>query len=198
MAYELYTVRQFMNAWFRNDYSIISEEEFRVVRTEYIDTAGLYDENIFQKVCYIYFLNSRINSISLSLKLQKDFLKEFDIPYKPAFSFLSKFGHRVKWNNDIDDFLQQLDKIERRESRYTSMIENEIVELKKLQKQAKINDEEEEDIKVVRERFIRTINTLGKIGYKIEYDGTTVEEMALMIKQQTEEVESMNNNNMKK
>jgi hypothetical protein len=196
--YELYTVRQFMNAWFRQDYSIISEEDFKVVRTEYIDTAGLYDESVFQKVCYIYFLNSRINSIALSIRLQKDFLKEFDIPYKPALPFLNKFGHRVRWNGDEEEFLSQLDKVEKREARYTSMIENEIVELKKLQKQAKINNEEEEDIKIVRERFIRTINTLGKIGYKIEYDGTTVEEMALMIKQQTEEVESMNNNTMKK
>lgn len=192
MAYENWTIRQLMKAWFRKDYSEMSEEEFGIVRTEYIDTAGLYDENVFQKVCYIYFLNSRINSISLSIRLQKDFLKEFDIPYKPAFSFLSKFGHRVKWNDNAEDFISQLDKIERREVKYTSMIENEIVELKKLQKQAKIPEEEEDD-KTTRERFIRTVNTLGKIGYKIDYDKTTVEELALMIKQQTEEVDSMNN-----
>ena len=192
MAYENWTIRQLMKAWFRKDYSEMSEEEFGIVRTEYIDTAGLYDENVFQKVCYIYFLNSRINSISLSIRLQKDFLKEFDIPYKQAFSFLSKFGHRVKWNDNAEDFISQLDKIERREVKYTSMIENEIVELKKLQKQAKIPEEEEDD-KTTRERFIRTVNTLGKIGYKIDYDKTTVEELALMIKQQTEEVDSMNN-----
>jgi len=192
VAYENWTIRQLMKAWFRKDYSEMSEEEFGIVRTEYIDTAGLYDENVFQKVCYIYFLNSRINSISLSIRLQKDFLKEFDIPYKPAFSFLSKFGHRVKWNDNAEDFISQLDKIERREVKYTSMIENEIVELKKLQKQAKIPEEEEDD-KTTRERFIRTVNTLGKIGYKIDYDKTTVEELALMIKQQTEEVDSMNN-----
>lgn len=191
MAYENWTVRQLMNAWFRKDYSEMSEDELHTVKTEYIDTAGLYDENVFQKVTYIHFVSARINSIKLSIKLQKDFISEFGVPYKPAFPFLNKFGHRVKWNESEDEFLSQLDKIERRESRYTSILENEIVELKKLQKEAKIPEEEDE--KTTRERFIRTVNTLGKIGYKIDYDKTTVEEMALMIKQQTEEVDSINN-----
>jgi len=191
VAYENWTVRQLMNAWFKKDYSEMSEEEFYIVKTEYIDTAGLYDENVFQKVSYIHFINSRINSITLSIKLQKDFLKEFGLPYKPALPFLNKFGHRVRWNGDEEDFISQLDKVEKRESRYTSILENEMVELKKLQKETKTP--EEDDDKLTRERFIRTVNTLGKIGYKIDYDKTTVEEMALMIKQQTEEVDSINN-----
>lgn len=189
MASEKYTVRQFEQAWFQGDRSVMDEHEFNQVYTEYMDTSGLFETEEFDKVCYIYWLNNRINSIKLGIKLQKDFLKEFGVPYKPAFFFFVEFGHNLKWNDNSEDFIKQLKTVEIREKMYIGELEGAMKELKDFRK--KRDNGEPTDPKKTRISFIRTRNTLGKIGYIIDPDKTTVEEMALMVKQQSEEVEQL-------
>lgn len=191
MAFEKYTVRQFEKAWFDDDRSVMDEYEFKQVHTEYMDTSGLFENEEFDKVCYIYWLNNRINSIKLGITLQKEFLKLFSIPYKPAFSFFVEFGHNLKWNDNVDDFEQQLFVVETREKMYIGELEGAMNELKEIRN--KRNKGETPTTKKSRSSFIRTRNTLGKIGYPIDPDKTTVEEMALMIKQQSEEAEQFKN-----
>jgi hypothetical protein len=198
--YEDYSVRQFMNAWFKKDFSQMSEEHFNVAYTEYVDTAGLYETDEFERVTYIHFLNNRINSVKLGLRLQRMFLLEFDAPYQPAFSFFEEFGHYLKWTGDVGKFLADLEKIENKEKKYISVLEGKIKELNELKKnkskkseEEKDEEDKEKDMNKTREAFVRTLNSLGKIGYKIDKDTTTVEELALMIKQQQEEYESLKN-----
>lgn len=186
MLYDKYTVRQLRDALFDNDRSVMSEEQFNIVYSEYVDTSGLYDAEEFSKVSYIHYLSNRINSIKLAIKLQRDFFNNFDIPFVNELKFFKKFGHNVYWDaKNPQKFLDQLKMIEKREERYNDELENKIDELVKsrLKKSKKEVTEKQS-----RESFIRNFNSLGKAGYIIDKDKTTVEEYALMIKQQTEEI----------
>lgn len=177
--YEDYTIKQFENAWFKNDYSELSKDNFDIVYNEYVDTAGLYEAEEFERVTYIHYLNGRINSIKLSIALQKEFIELFDTPYLD-FSVFSKFGHSLKWK-DKKDFISQLDKVELKEKKFISQLE---IKKKELLDSRKKKIAKEVTIKQTRESFVRTLISLRKIGYKIDNFKTTVEELALVIKQQ--------------
>lgn len=187
MAFENYTIRQFQNAWFNEDRSVMTKEQFDEVYTEYIDTADLFQSEEFAKISYIHFLNNRINSIKLSLKLQRDFILTFHIPYIPGLEFLKKFGHNIVWNTTSSQihFLESLDNIEIKEKKYISKLEEAIKQLK--ESKAKKPKQEDATPKEARAGFVRTVISLGKMGYRIDNDKTTVEELAYMIKQQSDE-----------
>lgn len=184
MAFENYNIRQFIAAMFNDDRSIMNDEEYKLVYTEYIDVAGLYDEGEFHTLSYIHYLNGRINTIKISIRLQREFLIEFGVPYEPNFSSFSKYGHRLFWNNKEELFLITLDRIEKKEFKYLSKLETEIRNLKDASDRKNKN---EPPPKKSRGSFIRIINFLGKCGFKIDNDKTTVEELAYMIKQQSED-----------
>jgi hypothetical protein len=182
--YEDITVRQYMNALFKGDRSVMNDEETRQCNIEYIDTAGLYETEEFNRECYIQHLTTRVNVITISLKLQRDFLEEFGTPYLPALKDLQKFGHNILWTTK-EKFLKDLIRVEKLEKSYISQLEIKIKELEDYKR--KKDSGKPETIAVNRGSFIRTINSLGKIGFKIDMNSTTMEELAYMIKQQLEE-----------
>lgn len=195
MAYEKYIVKDFMAAWFDKDYSVISKEDFDIVYAEYQDTSGLFISEDFEKRGYINHLSQRINYVKLFIRLQRDFMRDFDKPFLRSDEILSlkgEYGYNLKWNDDLQDFEEQLKKIESREIKYTSTLEAKIKELndsrKAIEKKVKV-EEDDESLRKSRLSFIRMLNSLGKIGFKVDKMTTTVEELALMIKQQLEEAE---------
>lgn len=182
-----------MNALYNEDRSIISEEELEIVNTEYIDTAGLYDNDEFDKVTYIHYLNHRVNWIRLSIRLQRDFIEEFDVPYIPELEKFSKYGHKLYWDKDIEKFLKVLNRIEDKEQKYIDDLEassKQLIDLRKL-KNKEIKPETTK--KQSRGSFVRTLNSLGKLNWKIDSDKTTVEELAYIIKQQSEDNQYLRN-----
>lgn len=189
MAFEKYTISEFINAWFNKDRSVMNDEEFETVKTEYVDAAGLFDEDSLSKIAYIHMVSNRVNSIELTVKLNKEFLDLFDQPYIPSLPFLKKFGHSLKWNKDKNDFLIQLDKVLKKESKYKAILEEKIKAIP--QKEDDKNDEDEPS--KGRPQFIRMLNSLGKSGYRIDKNSTTVEELAYMINQQMEESKILKN-----
>ena len=198
MLYHKYNIKQFKNAWFNEDFSEMDKDTFQQVYTEYIDKTGLYESEEFDKVSYIVFLNNRVNSVNVFLKLQKDFLQEFDLPCEHYFYFIEKFGHKIIWNGDKQNFLSQIEKIKSKENKYVSKIKNETKLLNDIRKKKNKNKElTEKDIvdnKIKsRESFIRTLNSLGKIGYIVDEEKTSVEQFSLMILQQKEELEEIQN-----
>lgn len=184
MAYEDYTIKEFMNAKFKQDYSVMSKQKLDEVYTEYIDTAELFETDEFERIVYIHFINNRINSVGLAIRIQKSFLQEFGTPYIEGLKYFKKFGHNIFWNNE-EDFLRKLDSIELREKRYVSELEACIKELMEFRKK---KNRGEKEVELTRGTFVKTLITLGKVGYKIENDKTTMEELSYMIKQQMDEV----------
>lgn len=182
--YEDYTVIEYMNAAYKGDRSRMDNETFLIVETEFIDTAKMYEEEEFNKVSYIHFLNGRINTIKLSIKLQRDFLDNFDSPYIPGFKKFNEFGYSLYWKGDNKQFLDRLKVIEGYERRYVTEVENCIKLL--IEFRASKNSGEQ-PVKITRQSFIKTVNILGKQGFKIDNYKTSMEELALMIVQQKEE-----------
>lgn len=184
MAYEKYNIKQFMDARFDGDRTVMNDEEYGKVYSEYIDTAELYETDEFNKVTYIHSLNNRINSIKMGIILQKRFIEEFGIPYIPGFAMFKKKGYILHWKDDIAMFLTYLDGIADKEKMYISKVE---VELKQLSDMRAKKNKGEYTTKEKRGSFILTLNSLGKIGYNVDKEKTTVEELSYMIKQQKED-----------
>lgn len=192
MAYENYTVRQFRDCWFKGDYSVIKDkDEFNVVYGEYMDASGLFLSDDFEKQGLIYNINQRINYIKLFIRLQRDFIAIFGFPFERDFKNLKhKYGYVLKWKNNLLDFENQLRRVEDRELKQSSFLEGKIKELNDMRKNKGVVKEEDEDtLNESRRSFIRMYNSLGKVGFKVDVDSTTVEELALMIKQQLEDAE---------
>lgn len=187
MAYEKYTIRQFENALFKDDRSVMSEEELQTVNTEYIDTAKLYETEEFNQVTYISNLNGRINTISIGIDLHRRFIIEFGFPCLEGFAIFKKFGHVLYWRGDLPKFVETLNRIEVRESKYVSEVENCI---KKLIEFRKRKQSGEQPVKISRESWMKTINSLRKANYNINRDIDTVEDLAYMIKQQLDEAKA--------
>ena len=61
MAYENCTIRQYMNAMYNGDRSVMSDDILKTVNLEYIDTAELYEKLEHTKRVYIESLSKRIN-----------------------------------------------------------------------------------------------------------------------------------------
>lgn len=183
MAYENYTIKQFEDAMFKDDRSVMTEDIYDEVYSEYVDTAKLYEEEEFNRVSRIKYLNNRINTISLCIRLQRGFLENFDIPYLAGFNVFKDNGHMVVWKNKYQ-FLEVLRRIEVKEKKYISEVENAIKSLYDFRKK---KNSTEQPVKIRRESFIKTINTLGKIGYKIDKFSNSVEDLSLMIRQQKED-----------
>lgn len=193
MSYEDVVIQDFMDAWFKKDYSKISKDEFTIVYSEYVDTSGLFMSEDFEKKGYVLRLTSRINYVKLFINLQRRFIREFGIPFIRDFQHLKEnYGYVLKWENDSYDFEKQLKKVEMREVKHMTLLEAKIkeIEVSRSKNQNKEVETDEETLKKSRTSFIRMINSLRKIGYVIIFKETTVEELALIIKQQTEEVES--------
>lgn len=199
MTFEDITIEQYIKAKWRGDRSIITtDEELKDIETEYIDAAGLYESEEFSKVCYIHYLNNRINSVNLSIELQMKFLDEFGVPNIAAFSFLKKFGHTVVWKGNKEEFKKMLERIASKEKKYVSMLEKNIKELGDIRKNKNANKPQEEKTdKEVREAFIRTLISLGKVYLNLNRKETMLDEMAYMIKQQSEERENIENSKRK-
>lgn len=197
MAYENYNIQQFMNAWFKKDYSELSEEEFKVVYAEYQDTSGLFITEDFERQSYIHHLNSRINYIKILLVLQRRFIVDFGMPFIRDFEYLKlQYGYVLIWDGNIDNFESQLKKIESREIKHTSFLEAKVKELhdsRKENQNKSAPDDNEESLIKSRLSFIRMLNSLGKIGFRVDKKDTSVEELSLMIKQQLEENDSLKN-----
>jgi len=182
MAYENYTVRQFMRAWFDADFSEMSREEFETCYTEYIDTAGLFATENFEKITYIQYLNNRINVVRIAVNTHKEFIEFFGCPLIKHLDIFKRFGYSIKYENK-EQFIKELDSIVLRENRYISELEITQKQLDDLKNKSK---KKPSTLKESRVSFIRMLNSLNKIGWKIDNDKTMVEELSIIVKQQSE------------
>ncbi len=76
-----------------------------IVYIEYIDTVGSYRSDQFDKTAWIKHLEAKINTVSIWIKLQKDFIAEFDKPYIERFVFMEEFGYYLDYT-DNDSFFE--------------------------------------------------------------------------------------------
>lgn len=199
MAFERYVIDDFMKAWFDKDYSKMPLDDFKIVYAEYLDTSGLFQSEDFERQSFIHHLNQRIERVKMYIRIQREFISEFDMPYILDFDdFRDKYGYVLKWKKDKEDFEKQLEKVEKREHKNITFLESKIKELNEFRNKKSKNEipeDDEKSLKKSRHGFIKMLNSLGKMGYEIKRKETYVEELSLMIKQQTEENEQIESQN---
>jgi len=193
------TVFQFMRCKFDNDYSVLGNEPkdelikaFDNIYTEYIDLCGTYIPEL-DLMKSIKRLECRIQAVHLYLDVceqanerlagesQKEILDR-------AIGNLKKNGYSLSYV-DKEDFTKQIKRIRSRESQHIAELDRKNKELSEYRKKNTRNIENNS-----RTDFIRLLNELGKVGYKIDKEKTTVEELALMVKAQSELVEAQKKN----
>lgn len=186
MASEKYTIRQFEKAWLYKDFSEISEHDFELVYEEYVDITGAYISQQFDKAVYIRFLANRINTISNFIKLQILFFEEFKQPYVEKFSIVEDFGYNLEWNGSKEDFLKQLENMQDSESWVDSDLKIAVKELEDLKKEEKTEvQSDKEKVK----NWMNCVNSLVKVGYSIDKDKMTVQELSFIIKYEKDQIQ---------
>lgn len=191
-------IKVFMDAWFKGKRDILDEEQFEHIYIQYIDTSGLYITKEFEMVSYLHYLDNRIGSVALSIKLQREFIAEFGLPFIPELSFFKKFGYTLYYDpatSNIRDFLTKLSQIELKEKRFITTLQIKTDELIKFRKSKGTADY---SIIQSRHAFLKMMQNLERIGYKIDRNVTTVEDLALMVKEAQEESQKQNQNEQKR
>jgi len=193
------TIFQFMRCKFDNDFSVLGSGSFEElaqafdnIYTEYIDLCGAYIPEL-EIMKGIKALECRLQAVHLYLEVCRQAIElpqteEIIQVINRAIDNLKKKGYSPSYTNK-EDFLKQLKRIESRESQYKVELDRKNKELSDYRKKNTRNIENNS-----RTDFIRLLNELGKVGYKIDKEKTTVEELALMVKAQSELVEAQKKN----
>jgi len=185
MKCEKVTIEIFMDAWFNEEYELISKEDFQIVYAEYIDLAGLYKSKEFELTTYINYLKNRITVLRAVIHSQEMYFEVFNKPYIPGLEFIKDtFGYNYIWNDSEKSFSSFLKKLKNNERTKVTELRRKEFEFDKI-KEAK----KDGDVSKVQSRheFIKMLNSFNKNGYRIERDKTTIEELALMIKMAQDE-----------
>jgi len=193
------TVKQFMQCSFDARYRVLlidgdgSEDDlkmaFEYIYAEYVDYSDLYQSQEFEIVAYINSLDTRIQFIHRFVDLQRKFMEQFDIPFLPGLDMIKRYGHHLYWDAnymDRDAFFKKLFQIEMKEKKYDTKVDQKVKELVELRKK---KVQKEHTILESRKDFVTMLNRLQQARFVIDKDRTTVEELALIIKDQRDQVE---------
>lgn len=188
------SVRAFMAAMFNQQYEGVGGiENWELVFTEYVDLSGIGETAQYELLTNIHNTQLRISKVAGLIELEKDFFTAFNEPFMQAFDDFKKLGHRLVWDaGNPKQFIDQLQAVETREKKYKAELDMHMKELESLKTDGVKVDTNS------RASFVKTLNRLGKHGYKIDKDKTDMEELSLMIREYDEEIEQRVIDNEKK
>lgn len=184
------TIKQFMRCAFENKYDglVISgkpsqkvlKDAFEFIYAQYVDISGLFLSQEFEILAYIDSLNKRLGTLREYVGLQNGFYSHFGMPYLKGFWIHEKYGYRFTWDpNNPEIFLQKLNQIPVKESKYKIKIAEKTKELLDLRKK---KEKKEHVLLEPRKSFIMTLNRLQQQKFVIDKSTTDMETLALMIK----------------
>ena len=185
MKCEKVTVEAFIDAWFAHDYEHLTKDDFDIVYAEYIDLAGLYKSKEFELTTYINYLKNRIYTLEAVISSQEMYFQVFNKPYIDGLDFVKeKFGYSFTWSENKPQFFSFLRKLAAQKRIKETELKHKIFEFNKIKE-----EKQKGDVSNVQSRheFIKMLNSLSKNGYKVDRKNTYVEELALMIKQISDE-----------
>lgn len=188
------TVKQFETCCFENKLRALliegeaTDEELREaferIYEQYVDLSGLYETREFEMSAYINSLTVRIFTVQEFVRLQREFVSQFNVPYVPGFYLVKKYGYTIQWDHDapdLDTFSARLEKIESKEAKFKSELKRKQAELAEFQKK-KITGEF--TLLESRRQFLTQILRLQQAKYVINKRETSVEELAYALRDQ--------------
>lgn len=145
---------------------------------EYIDISGIGITQEFDTLLAIHNIQTRINSIPRYVQVQVACWHNFKQLHPIATEKLARYGYRMP----VGDPLNYLARIEPKEKRFLHELKQKEQQLAKIRE----NKTQMPNGKKDRIEFIRMLNHLGT-KYRIEREKTTVEELAIMVKDANDE-----------
>lgn len=198
------SVRAFMTAAFDSNLRVLiidgdpTEEElleaFTTINEEYQDLAGAQQSEGLDLLKQVKYLRARLETVYNFIKIHRTCIAEVGEPFHPALADLKKFGYRLKWDKDSPDvlqFLRDLEAIQRKEKRTEAELLNKMRALEVIEQRSK--GRKDASPKQQRIGFVSLLNSLGKYGFQIDKDKTSMEELALMTKDYTANMEAQIN-----
>lgn len=172
---------------FEGDYNVLFEgappEAWEAIYAEYIDLSGLANTGEYELIKTIHNLETRLRAVPEYAKVVAGCVASFGKIYAPAAQKLAKYGYKVP--ADPQQALTYLQTALSKEKRFEHDLKSAMASLEKLRA---MKTEQHNDVKKQRRQFIQEINSLGTI-YRIDRDKTTVEEYALMKREQMERMQ---------
>jgi len=184
-----------MSAWFANDRTELTDEEFSAIHLEYVDLSGLTKTRELELNAQLYNLQNRVEKVKWLLYGLRLSVTELGRPFQVGIESLRKYGHKLYWDGDAELFFDLLNRVESKEKKF-------IVQMN--EKEKELNEfyaaqmKGETTVTQTRQEFIKNIIELRKRGHYIIEEQTTVETFALIIKSENEEAERMNTKSNKK
>lgn len=187
---ELYeiSIRQFMQCMHEGKFDVVGGyDNWDQLYTKYVDASGAADTKECLLMRNINNVHAKIVFVQEIIGINHKFLDIFSIPFLPSLLDLKKTGHRLKWNNDVDDFKKQLNRVEVEERSNVAEMDLLVSDLEKLKKEGlKASKIEKND----RKDFVRQITIIAKHNNRaIDRDKIDMEEYCIMIKDYSDYVE---------
>lgn len=170
------TVNQFIQGWFEG----VEIENFEDIYSDYIDISGLAETQEYSLLTTIHNLQARLIAIPHYVAVQDETVKIFGKYHPIATERLSRYGYKMPL--DVKLAPKMLSNVLSKEKRFRYDLQAAEDKLKALKKP----ESETQDLKKQRRAFIKMLNSLGT-KYRIDRDKTTVEELALMVKESMEQ-----------
>ncbi len=179
------TVKRFMSAMFNGDYEGISNWE--QLFTAYIDLSGMGNQRQLGLCASMHNLEIRLWVIDQFMEIQKKAIATFDLPYQPAFEMVQRYGHRVLWDGNIENFKLLLARITAKEKRNVAEYDRLQKEYADLQKSGVVKETVS-----ARHDFIRLLNRISE-KVKVDREKDDMESVCLIIRDYLDECEMLNN-----
>lgn len=148
-----------------------------LIWAEFIDLSGLCENREKDIMVVMHNICVRKFVIPGLIQFQLAHLEKFEKPYIDGFWLFKKYGHRLEWKEDLQEFVMQMDRIRLAELQYDSQLESLEKDLQSLKK---------DGVKITgngRTEFIRLLNDVGKYRRNdIDREKTDIETFALMVK----------------
>lgn len=187
------TLNQMIACQFEGDYNVLFEnappEAWEAIYAEYIDLSGLAATSEYELIKTVFNLETRLRAVPEYAKVVVGCVNSFGKLYAPAVQKLAKYGYKVP--DDPQKAVEYLQTALSKEKRFEHDLKAASASLDKLRA---MKTEQHNDVKRQRRQFIQEINSLGTI-YRIDRDKTTVEEYALMKREQMERIQEEQINN---
>lgn len=197
------SIRAYMAAGFDDNLKVLiisgepSDQElleaFEAIHEEYMELSGSGSSGDYILIKQVKYLRARLESIYNFIKIHRTCIAEIGEPFHPAIADLKKLGHKLNWDPekpDVAKFLKDLDAIKRKERRTESELMNKLRALEVLQEREKGQHRSQQQQRIA---FVAMVNNLGKAGYRIDKDKTSMEELGLMTRDYLAELEALNN-----
>lgn len=190
MLHEI-NITRFMRALFHKEYDGI--DNWDDLWLQFIDNSGMGETRQAGLLTALHKIEVRLHFITAYVDYQFKFIGLTGLPATHVFNDLHKYGHRLIWSGDIEQFSIQLRRIDAKERRNKAEHDKLQKEYDTLQKTGKVKDDDRS-----RNDFVRMVNAISKhAGYRINKDDTDMEEFSLMIRSYNDEMKAIENQNNK-